>query len=139
MQSKLGVSTSVLACVLYLFGLVSGYVALALAAGYVLLFEEDEWLRTAAVKAVVVCLVFSAANVVIYLIPEAFGCINSLLEVFGGYVNFGIITNVFYFVADVVDLIETLVLLLLAFTALGHADVPVPIVDDLVKAALGRS
>ena len=138
-MTKLGISVPVLACIIYLFGLVSGYVALALAVGYVLLFEWDEWLRTAAVKAVVVCLAFSAASVVVYLIPEALGCVNSLIEIFGGYVSFGVINNIFYFVGDVVDLFETIVLLLLALSALTHTDVAIPVVDDLVKKALGRA
>lgn len=44
-KTKLGISTTLLAALAYFAGGFSGYLLLFLVAGYVLLKEEDEWLK----------------------------------------------------------------------------------------------
>ena len=51
-KTKLGITTGLLAALAYFTGCFSGYLLLFLVAGYVLLKEEDEWLRKNVVKAV---------------------------------------------------------------------------------------
>ncbi len=43
-KTKLGVSVALMGAALYFLGLFSGYVALIILAGYVLLMEENVWL-----------------------------------------------------------------------------------------------
>ena len=48
-KTRLGISVGMLGAAIYLTGLFSGYVVAVLMAGYVLLFEENSWLRRSAV------------------------------------------------------------------------------------------
>ena len=52
-KSRLGISVGVVAAVVYLAGLLDGFVLLLVAAFYVLFCEQNEWLRKSAVKAVI--------------------------------------------------------------------------------------
>ncbi len=55
-KTKLGISVGLLGAAIYFMGLFSGYMVAVLLAGYVLLFEENEWLKKSAVKAIAVVL-----------------------------------------------------------------------------------
>ena len=70
-KTRLGISVGMLGAAIYLTGLFSGYVVAVLMAGYVLLFEENSWLRRSAVKAVSLMVFFSFITVLINLIPNA--------------------------------------------------------------------
>lgn len=52
MKTKLGISVGLLGTMVYFAALFGGYTPVILLAGYVLLFEENEWLKKAAIKAV---------------------------------------------------------------------------------------
>lgn len=58
-KTRLGISVGLLGAAIYFMGLFSGYLLAVLLAGYVLLFEENSWLRKNAVKAMSVMAVFS--------------------------------------------------------------------------------
>ena len=49
-KTRLGISVGLLGAAIYFMGLFSGYLLAVLLAGYVLLFEENSWLRKNAVK-----------------------------------------------------------------------------------------
>ena len=51
-KTKIGMTVGLLGAAIYFIGLFSGYLTVVLLIGYVLLFEENEWLRKSAVKAV---------------------------------------------------------------------------------------
>ena len=51
---------------------------------YVLLFEENSWLRKSAVKAVSVMALFSLLITVLNLVPNAISFINDFTSIFGG-------------------------------------------------------
>lgn len=72
-KTKIGVSVGLLGAAIYFMGLFSGYLTVVLLIGYVLLFEENEWLRKSAVKAVALMVVFSLAAAVMNLIPNVIG------------------------------------------------------------------
>ena len=45
-KTKLGVSVGIFGAFLYVAALFGGYIAITLLAGYVLLMESNEWLKT---------------------------------------------------------------------------------------------
>lgn len=71
-KTRLGISVGLLGAAIYFMGLFSGYLLAVLLAGYVLLFEENSWLRKNAVKAMSVMAVFSLLITVLNLVPNAF-------------------------------------------------------------------
>lgn len=58
-KTKLGITISGLAAAIYLTCLFGGYIPAIILTGYVLMVEENEWLRRNAVKAIVLMMIFS--------------------------------------------------------------------------------
>lgn len=135
-KTKLGVSVAVVGAALYFFGYFSGYVATLLLAGYVLLMEENEWLKKTAVKAVATMVAFSLLSVLIGLIPNVFDLIQDICDLFGGDVNFIVIYRIQNLLNSVLRLVEIVVFLLLGLKALRQGTVKVPVVDNLVNKSM---
>ena len=77
-KTKLGISVGLLGAALYFLGLINT-VALFLLAGYVLLFEENEWLRRAAVRAAVIVVGFGLIFTLIGTLENVFAFFNVLI------------------------------------------------------------
>lgn len=136
-KTKLGISVGLLGAVIYFMGLFSGFLVTILLAGYVLLCEENEWLRKSAVKAVVVMVFFSVLSAVVTLIPEAIGVIDSLASIFGGSVYIAFVSNLVSAVLSVLNIIEEVLLLGLGLKALNQGTIAVPVVDKLIDKYFG--
>lgn len=54
MKTKLGISAGLLGAAVFFLALVGGWIPTILVAGYILLFEANDWLKNCAVKAVAV-------------------------------------------------------------------------------------
>lgn len=136
-KTKLGISVGLLGAGLYFMGLFSGYMVTVLLAGYVLLFEENEWLKKAAVKAISVMVLFSFVSAIINLIPNAMSIIDSLVSMFGGNFYIGFISNLVNAVVTALSVIEKLLLLGLGVKALNQGTIAVPVVDGLINKYMG--
>lgn len=134
MKTKLGISAGLLGATMYFFGLFSGYVALAVLVGYVLLKEENEWLRRTAVKSMVLSLSFSVLFAVIGLVPDFLQFIGSVFNVFNSNFNYSIVTKLVQVVTNALGIIQTAVFLLLGLKALHQGDMKLGRVDKSVDA-----
>ncbi len=132
-KTKLGISVGLMGMILYFSAFFGGYIPVILITGYILLAEEDAWLKNAAVKAVILKIAFSLIPTVLGLIPGSIGLIDSLLGIFGGHFSISFINNLIYFINDVVDMVETLIFLILGLVALNKGSVQLPVVDDTIK------
>lgn len=132
MKTKLGISVAVLAALTYLLGLFSGYVALVVVVGYILLCETDEFLRKSAVKAILIMITFSLASAVLGLIPNGINILDNLFNIFGGSFHIYFVTNIISFITSILSLIQKLLLLVLAFMAWTEKNCRIPGLDDLV-------
>ena len=133
MKTKLGVSVAMLAAGTYLLGLFSGYLALLLIAGYVLICESDEWLKKAVVKALVVTVAFSLCNAIIGLIPNAISLVDSLFSIFGGHFSILFISRFINFINTVLNVFQKLLMLAFAFLALDGKTIKLPVIDDFIE------
>lgn len=136
-QTKLGISVGMLGAAIYLTGLFSGYVVAILMTGYVLLFEENGWLKRSAVKAVSLMVFFSFITILINLIPNAVSCIGYIAAMFGGSFHVGFISNLVSAVTSAIDIIEKLLFIGLGIKALNQGTIAVPVVDKLVSKYVG--
>ena len=84
-KTKLGISVGLLGAVLYFMGIFSGYLLVVLLAAYVLVYEENGWLKQSAVRAVAILLVFSFGSTAVKLIPDAIDFIDNIAMIFGGH------------------------------------------------------
>lgn len=133
MKTKLGISVGLMAAATYLLGLFSGYLALVLIAGYVLLCETDEWLKKSVVKALVIGLAFSVISAVIGFIPNAISLVDDIFNIFGGHFSIGFISAIVSFINTVLAVFEKLLMLGLAAVALNNKTIKLPFVDDVIE------
>lgn len=132
MKTKIGVSIGLLGAAVYFLGLVGGYVPIIVLAGYILLFESDNWLKVSAIKAVVVCLFFSIVSVVVGLIPNAITLVDNLFRIFNGYFTFDFVQKIISLINTMILIMEKIVLLALGFNALNQKTFNFGIVDRLI-------
>ena len=133
MKTKLGISVAMLAAGTYLLGLFSGYLALLLITGYVLICESDEWLKKAVVKALAVTVAFSLISAVIGLIPNAISLVDSLFSIFGGHFSILFISRIISFINTVLNVFQKLLMLAFAFLALDGKTIKLPVIDDFIE------
>lgn len=136
-KTKIGISVGMLGAAIYLTGLFSGYLVSVILTGYVLLFEENGWLKRSAVKAVSLMLFFSFITVLINLIPDAINCIAYVVSMFGGNFYIGFISNLVSAVTSVIDIIEKILFIGLGVKALNQSTIAAPVVDKLINKYMG--
>ena len=135
-KTRLGISVGLLGAAIYFMGLFSGYLLAVLLAGYVLLFEENSWLRKNAVKAMSVMAVFSLLITVLNLVPNAIGFINDV-SIFGGSFYVAFLSNLISAAVAALNIIEKLLIIGLGVKALTQGTIAVPVVDNLINKYMG--
>lgn len=132
-KTKLGVSVGLLGAAVYLGAAFGGYVAMFLIAGYVLLLEENEWLKKAAVKAVALMIAVGVLNTAIGLVPDVLSWLANFLSIFNVYITVGTVNSIFNSITGAISIIRTVFFLILGVKALNQGTVNVPVVDNLIN------
>lgn len=135
-KTKLGVSVAVLGAAMYFTGLFSGYVVAVVLAGYILLMEENEWLKKTAVKAVALMIAFSLLSTLLGLIPDVINFINSIFIIFDGDFSIPVVSKIVYMLGEAISLVRIVLFLLLGLKALHQGTIKVPVVDKLVNKSM---
>ncbi len=139
MKSKLGIHCGFLACLCFLVGQFFGAVAITILAGYILLKEDNEFLRFSALKAALIVLFVSALTTIIYLLPDCFGFIDTLTRIFDADTPFNSIEAIskinsfLSLISSIVVFIKTILMLLLAVNACKIKTIKLPLVDDMIN------
>ncbi len=133
MKSKLGVSVGLVGAALYFAGLFNGMLLLLVLIGYVLLVEDNEWLRRTAVKSGVIYVMFALLLAVIGLIPGVVGLIGDFFGIFGGSFSIPFITSIIMFIESGIELIKIVFFILLGIKALNQGTIVIPFVDNFVN------
>ena len=111
-----------------------GYIASIVLAGYVLLAEENIWLRKSAVKAVLLMVTFSIISTVVYFIPQIMTIINDVFEIFGGSFYPVFIYSLADIMQIVVSIVESILFIVLGLKAFDQGTLKVPLIDSIVNA-----
>jgi len=132
-KTKLGITTGMLASILFLSGL-SNFLIMVLVAGYILIFEGDENLRKNAVKGILFMLGLVVIRAFISLLNDGFGVINTLGRMFSEnsgslYIPFGLDT----FLQYVISVIQGGGLLIFAYKSRKGDVVDIPVIDDFIE------
>lgn len=133
MKTKLGISVGMLGAMIYFAALFGGYLPVIILAGYVLLFEENEWLKKSAVKAAAVMVSFAFFITLLNLIPELLYWISSLVFVFKGSFNYTVVDSIINVITKLLDIIRTCLFLGLGAKALNQGTIAVPFVDKIIS------
>ncbi len=137
-KTRLGISAALLGAVVCFSGLFSGYLLVFLLTAYILLMEENVWLKKTAVKTVAVLMVFSLLSAVLGLIPDLISVISSIFNIFNGSFSIRILSSIISAARSVLGFLETLLLLGLGFKALNQGTIKIPMIDKLVDKAFGE-
>lgn len=132
-KSKLGISVGLLGALVYFSGLINGLLLITILAGYVLLVEDNEWLRRTSVKAVVLCVVFSLASIVVSYIPEAINVIDSFVSIFGGSFSIPFVSSLVNFINDTIMIIKNILFVILGLKALNQGTIVIATIDKMLK------
>lgn len=131
-KTRLGISVGLLGAIAYVLTGFSGYVPALLIAGYVLLFEENEWLKRSCVKAVVLAVCFTLIVGAIGLIPDLLSWVSSTVTLFDGSFNYSQVNTVISLFTRALNIIEDCLFILLAVKALKQGNLSVPVVDEMI-------
>ena len=136
-KTKLGITIAMFAAAIYVVALVGGYVPAILLGGYVLLREENEWLKWNAVRAVALLACFSLLTALIGLIPDGVGTIVSFINLFKDVEDKIYLNNfnsVFNLIDSIIGIVKTVFFLILSIDALKMKSFKLPVVDKVVQA-----
>ena len=138
-KTKLGISTNLMAAFVFALAIVFTYVNSGFAIGlllfatvaYVLCKEEDVWLKSCVVKAVVVMIVFMFVPFFFSFVDDLFAFLNFFFQFakFTLYDKF----NIMAFLMNIIDVFQKIFLLLLALMALKGKTIKVPFVDSMIS------
>ena len=127
MKTKLGISAGMMGAILYFTALFGGYVPLFIAAGYVLIKEENTFVRKAAFKSTILLLFFSAVSTLLSSFNEILSIIGNLFDTFIKVpLNFDDIFN------SINSLIKTVVFVIFGIMAFKQEDIRIPPIDDAI-------
>lgn len=132
-KTKLGISVGIAAAAIYFIAYFGGYIPAILMAGYVLIAEENQWLKRSAVKAVATLACFSALFAVIGLLPDALSWIGSLVDLFNGSFSYSVVSKILSVITEALDIAKTVIFLMLGVKALTQATIKVPFVDNFLN------
>lgn len=138
-RTKLSISVGFLGALTCLAPLFGGYVFFIILVLYILLREENEWLRNTAIKALAVVFSFALLQEVIGLIPSAISLINRVFAVFGGDFSINFLTRLTTAISSFLSLAETVILLLMATRGLHQGSVQIAGIDNFLRKHTEKS
>lgn len=141
-KTKLGLSTNLVAAFVFALALVFTFVntgmviglALLVTVAYVLVKEDDMWLKSCVIKAVAVMIAFMFVTFAFSFVYDIMDFLNFFFQFakFRLYDKFGIIPFIMIFV----DAFQKLFMLLLTLKALKGSTIKVPVVDNMIAKHL---
>lgn len=131
-KTRLGITVGLLAASIYFTGLFGGFLVAVVLVGYSLMFEENEWLKRNAVKAIALMIFFAMLSAVVNLIPDTISFINYVAGIVEGYVNAEMLSSITSAIVSAIGIIEKILFIVLGIKALNQGTVAVPIVDKLI-------
>lgn len=132
-KTKLGISVGLLGALTYLLGYFGGSLVLTVLVGYILMFEDNLWLKKAAVKAIVVYVGLYALAGLIGLIPGALNVVFDFFGLFNLSIYLSFITKLFDVISTFISFVRTALMLLLGVKALSQGTIAIPVVDRFVE------
>lgn len=131
-KTKLGLSLSAMGALVFTASLFGGYTVALLVVGYILICENNIWLKRSGVKAIVLLVSFSLISTLLGLIPDLFQLVYSLLNIFEVHVYVDVIDRIMSFLYQILSLAKTVLFLLLTYKALKQQTLVIPPVDNLI-------
>ncbi|NLC18896.1 MAG: hypothetical protein GX757_06675 [Clostridiales bacterium] len=134
-KTRLGITVGLLGASIYFMSMVS-ILGLIILAGYVLLFEENPWLKKSAVKAVIITVAFSLISMLISMGNNAFAILNTMISwtpvnllKFQFKYPFGLET----IIRNGLSILENILYLILGIKALKQGSIKIGFIDNFIN------
>lgn len=128
LKTKLGVSIALVGAAMYFLGAIS-FVPATLLAGYVLIVEENEWLKRQAAKMIGVVVVFGLLSIAVGWIDDVVYMLGIIVRWFDRDAYFSVPGNLTTLCQYIITLAKEIFLLMMGFMALGMKNVKLGVVD----------
>ena len=135
-KTKLGIPVGLLGAAMLFACYFGGYLVSFVLAGYILLFEENAWLKRTAVKGVALMIGFSLLSVFVNVIPMAIDFVDGFFNLFNATFYVTLVSKVVAILHNVLNIAELVLFLVLGFKALKLETVRVPVIDPLLDKAM---
>lgn len=132
-KTRLGITAGAVGAAAYLAGFFGGYIVVILITGYVLLFEENAWLRRCVVKAVVLMLFFTFLTSTINLLPDILEVISDFVAIWGGSFKYSTLNSIISCINTTLSVIEKALILGLGIKSTRQETIIIPLLDSLVS------
>lgn len=133
MKSKLGITVGLFGAGVYFGNLFGGMLISLLLLAYVLLFEENEWLKIATIKATVLLMSFAFAGMLIDMIPRTIEVFTSFVDIFEVDYDVMMIHRITSFFSTVLNYLEAVLFLVLGVKALNQGTVKIGFIDQIIQ------
>lgn len=131
LKTKLGISIALVGATMYFLGAFS-LVPAAMLAGYVLIAEENEWVKRQAARMIGVVVLFGLLSIAVGWIDDVVGVLNIIVHWFSSDVNLAVPARLTYLIQYIISIAKEVLLLLMGFKALGMKNVKFSPVDKLL-------
>ncbi len=131
-KAKLGISVGLVGAILYCLGLFGGALVTIAAVAYVLICEENEWLKKTAVKVVFLMFLFPIVQFAVGLIPDLARIVVDFLNIFKVYPNIDVIYAIENLIYSLVNIAKYVVFAIFGVMALSKKSVKIPLIDSLI-------
>lgn len=131
LKTKLGISIALVGAAMYFLGMFS-FIPAVLLAGYVLIAEENEWVKRQAARMIGVVLLFGLLSIAIGWIDEFVGMLNIVVRWFNDEVYLKVPGNLTGLLQYIISIAKEVFLLVMGIMALGMKSIKFPLVDKLL-------
>lgn len=128
LKTKLGISIALVGAAMYFLGALS-FIPAVLLAGYVLIAEQNDWLRRQAAKMIGVVLVFGLLSIAVGWIDDVVSILNIIVRWFDRDVYLSVPANLTSLCQHIISLVKEIFLLMMGFMALSMKNVKLGVVD----------
>ncbi|MDE6640812.1 MAG: hypothetical protein K2K63_09825 [Acetatifactor sp.] len=128
LKTKLGISIALVGAAMYFLGAIS-FTPAVLLAGYVLIAEENEWVKRQAAKMVGVVVLFSLLSIAVGWIDDVVGMLGIIVRWFNSDVYLSVPANLTSLCRYIISIAKEVLLLVMGFRALGMKNVKLGLID----------
>ncbi len=137
-KTKFGVSVGLVAAITYLVAMFGGYLATIVIAGYVLIFEENAFLRRSVTKALGLLLASSLLALVFAFIPNVCIYISNIVTLSGGIFSYFKVLSVIEIFTGIIDFAISALFLALAGMAFTGGKVDIPLFNKQIDKVVNN-
>lgn len=128
LKTKLGISIALVGAAMYFLGAIS-FTPAVLLAGYVLIAEENEWVKRQAAKMIGVVVLFGLLSIAVGWIDDVVGVLNIIVRWFNSDVYLSVPANLTSLCRYIISIAKEVLLLVMGFMALGMKNVKIGLID----------